>query len=392
MKCLAEVVPFSALDDENYLLTLQGKNNVPHYLTSVPDCQLLSLYEKIKSLEVDEDGENCLIDNDNYYKTISELNLIKSNPSLSMLHLNIASLPFHIDELDCMINTIDKKFDFIEISETKLNKSGSANISLNNYTHVHCLSESSKGGTLIYVSDKHSFKERLDLQIYKSRELESTFVEIDIPSGKNVIVGCIYRHPDMSVVEFNNVYLMNLLKKLKKEQKSKEIYLMGDYNINLINYDSCEYAQEFVDLMASSEFLPMISAPTRVTTKSRTLIDNIFTNNLNDQLLAGNLTCSISDHLPQFALITKERKINLKEKTITRRDFKNFVKEDFILEIMVTDWQSVLKLDSMDPTLSTKNLIQHVVKVLDEHAPLVKSKFKMTRDKIKPWVTPGILT
>ena len=90
---------------------------------------------------------------------------------------------------------------------------------------------------------------------------------------------------------------------------------------------------------------------------------------MNDQILAGNLTCFISDHLPQFAFITKKGKINLRDKTITRRNFKNFDKDDFVLEIMVTDWQSVLSLDSMNPTLSTKSLIKHVLKILDEHAP-----------------------
>ena len=260
MKCLAEVVPFSALDDENCRLTLQGKNHIPHYLTPVPDCQLMSLYEKIKTMEIDE-NINDLIDDDNYDKTISEMNSVKSKPSLSMIHLNIASLPFHIDELDSMINTIDQELDLIGISETKLNNLGSTNISLKNYTYVHCMSESSKGGTLLYVSDKHSYHERQDLQVYKAKELESIFIEIDQQKGKNIIVGCIYRHPNMSVEEFNKSHLTNLLRKLKKEQKSKDIYLMGDFNINLINYNSCEYSQEFVDLMASSELLPLISAP-----------------------------------------------------------------------------------------------------------------------------------
>ena len=59
--------------------------------------------------------------------------------------------------------------------------------------------ESSAGGTLLYISIHLSYKRRNDLCIYKSTELESTFIEILNPKKTNVIVCCIYHHPHILI-------------------------------------------------------------------------------------------------------------------------------------------------------------------------------------------------
>ena len=50
-----------------------------------------------------------------------------------------------------------------------------------------------------------------------------------------IIIGCIYKHPYINIDEFNEVYHNELLDKLSKENNS--IFLLGDFNINLLNYD-----------------------------------------------------------------------------------------------------------------------------------------------------------
>ena len=66
------------------------------------------------------------------------------------------------------------------------------------------------------------------------------------------------------------------------QMENKICYLLGDYNINILNYASHVHIVQFVDMMSSSGFLPLITRPTRVTATSSTLIDNIFTNYLED--------------------------------------------------------------------------------------------------------------
>ena len=58
------------------------------------------------------------------------------------------------------------------------------------------------------------------MNIYKSHELESTFVEIINPKKSNIILGVIYRHPTMDLNEFNDKYVNKLLNNIAKEYKT----------------------------------------------------------------------------------------------------------------------------------------------------------------------------
>ena len=57
---------------------------------------------------------------------------------------------------------------------------------------------------------------------------------------------------------------------------------MGDFNIDLLKSESCDYSNQFIEQLFTSSFLPVINKPTRITHLTATLIDNIFTNNINN--------------------------------------------------------------------------------------------------------------
>ena len=80
---------------------------------------------------------------------------------------------------------------------------------------------------LLYIANHLSNKCCNDLNIYKRNELESTFIEIVNPKKSNIIVGVIYRHQSMDLVDFNCNYLNKLLDNISKEQKP--IFLLGDF-------------------------------------------------------------------------------------------------------------------------------------------------------------------
>ena len=89
--------------------------------------------------------------------------------------------------------------------------------------------------TLLYIANHLSYKSRNDLNIYEKPELESTFIEVINPQKNNIIIGSIYRHPSMDLDDFNKNFLNKHLEKVSKEQKS--VYLLGDFNVNLLNYN-----------------------------------------------------------------------------------------------------------------------------------------------------------
>ena len=104
-------------------------------------------------------------------------------------------------------------------------------------------------------------------------ELEKTFFK----TPKNVLIGVIYRPPNSDVNSFIE-QLADILHKLARENKL--VYLMGDFNINLFNFDKYLLTNDFLNLMYTHSYIPLITKATRVYKSSATLIDNIFTNNV----------------------------------------------------------------------------------------------------------------
>ena len=95
-------------------------------------------------------------------------------------------------------------------------------------------------------------------------DIESIFIEIERDQNgchKNIVIGVIYHPPN---------------------QDLKCCSLLGDYDINLLNYDQHVPPGELLDMLSSNGCLPLITRPTRVTPTCATLIDNIFTNNIAD--------------------------------------------------------------------------------------------------------------
>ena len=105
----------------------------------------------------------------------------------------------------------------------------------------------------------------------------------------------------MDLTDFNWNYLNKLLEIISKEQKS--IFLLGGFNINLLNYNEHNQTNEFLDSLASNSFIPLILQPTRITSHCNTLIDNIFSNVVDPEIISANLNAAIPDHLSQFTII-----------------------------------------------------------------------------------------
>ena len=222
-----------------------------------------------------------------------------SDDNLSMLNVNIRSICKNLDSLKDYLHCCNIRFNVIGIAETWLNDKPHDYFQMNGYNlELHNRDNNRGGGVCLYVDDKINYSVRHDLNKMKHPDkTETLFIEIDRPKAKNVVIGVVYRSPDQDVRIFNQ-FVEDLLSKLTKNE-NKLIYIMGDFNINLLNEDVHAPTNEFIDMMTSYSLYPSITKPTRITTRSATLIDNIFTNSHNQQK-AGILLTDISDHLPTF--------------------------------------------------------------------------------------------
>ena len=118
-------------------------------------------------------------------------------------------------------------------------------------------------------------------------------------------------------------------------KENKLLFIMGDFNVNLLNYESHNDTNDFINTMISHYLLPHILHPTRVTGHSATVIDNIFSNNTSYETISGNISISqISDHFPQF-IILNHVTINYKNCSYVKRDFSNFNNKNLKMILMI---------------------------------------------------------
>ena len=276
--------------------------------------------------------------------------------------MNIHSIQKHIESLRTLLLSLESKkfeFDIIAITESKLgvNTPPTVSISIDNYhTPVSTPTEAGKGGVLLYVNQKLNFRPRPDLNCYEPKLLESAFIEIINPKTNNDIVGVVYRHPSMTDVNyFNDIHLRPLISKLSL-QKNINICIAGDFNINLLNLSSHHASSEFFDILTANHILPTISLPTKLNASgNHTLIDNIFTNIFNPDIISGNILFNPSDgHLPSFVIIPRPNQNHLPKKhNFYKRNTKNFNPNDpdfpiqkcLMSQDLDLDWKQILELE-----------------------------------------------
>ena len=137
-------------------------------------------------------------------------------------------------------------------------------------------------------------------------------------------------------------------------------------------------------------FLPCIIQPTRVTSNSKTIIHNIFSNIISNNIISGNLTATISDHIPQF-LIAPEifRNSPSNKSNHFERDWSNFNQENFILDYFSVNWRDI-NLQKNDVNNSLQSFFDSTNDLLKIHSPYKKVKKYKLKFKGKPWISSGL--
>ena len=298
INCRSEYIPFCNLNDNQFDIAVsKGVNYLADFnlQTSLTPSQQ-SILDRIE-IAVQDQEDNDDSDNDDMdinpvtckYYSINEFIKLKpqSKKYFSIFHLNIHSIQRHIEELRILLQLINFNFDFLCISESKLEKGSEAKVDISIDGYEQPLSkptEATKGGVLLYAREGIVVAPRTDLDnlMYKSKQLESIFVEV-VGDSKS-LVGIIYRHPCMNEKIFNDDYLKTFIKKIQSE--NKHCYISGDFNFDLINVSSHEATSEFFEIMMANLLIPCITLATKINRCNNTIIDNIFTNNIHPDSIA----------------------------------------------------------------------------------------------------------
>ena len=72
----------------------------------------------------------------------------------------------------------------------------------------------------------------------------------------------LYRPPSGLIITFEN-FLKDVFNKTKNSNKM--LYITGNFNRNLLDYEKCKKVQKFLNLICENSMIPTINKPTRVT-------------------------------------------------------------------------------------------------------------------------------
>ena len=209
--------------------------SIPKGNLNKPTDALVNLMNQLNNFTGDEKENELNLPNCKYRDTDYFKNLTKDfkRKALSFFHMNVCSLAKNFDDFNILLSDLNVTFDILEITETRIKKDSSSpiNLQFNNYSTEHTPTESSAGGTLLYINKRLSYQLRNDLRLYDPRKIESTFIEIICSKSTNVIVGCIYKHPSLPINDFTNDFVSLFSLKLQKESP-KRVFLLGDFNID----------------------------------------------------------------------------------------------------------------------------------------------------------------
>ena len=127
-----------------------------------------------------------------------------------------------------------------------------------------------------------------------------------------------------------------------------------------------------LDSMYASFLLPYISTSSRATPRSKALIDNIFSNNIEDASILGNIVRTISDHYAQVFLLQNLNNKNQSKSEIYNQNFKKLNKNNFERNLVNTNWDAILEVNNGDVDNSFESYISTVNSIIAEHATLKK--------------------
>jgi hypothetical protein len=321
--CLRDVFPFFNIINNDEIVNCT-QNDLPIFNVNNARNLIFDPYEILDDEEdsdPDMDSYKKLDDtaglNCDYYDIKSINNLIhkmkETNFTILQLYIsiyiNIRSLSKNFRMLQNTLATLDTEVDILILSETWLKPHNVDVYNLEGYTHEYVIRNKKSGGGLsFFIKNNIKYSIREDLTV-NTDDIEMLWLEVKEENkvfDKNLVIGGIYRRPGVNP----NIFIDALSEKLHiiKHQNKNCLYA-GDFNLDLLKYKSHTPTNDFLNLNFALSYTQKINRPTRITSETATVIDNIFSNiPLSSENVNGILLSDLSDHFPIFTIFPKIRK------------------------------------------------------------------------------------
>ena len=322
---------------------------------------------------------------DNSSMTAQPLNLNLTAKGFKIGHLNIQGLQNKFDQVQLMLNNSNNDIHIFGLSETKLKDfHPDSSFKIENYQLfrkdriITRERREQGGGIIVYVRNGVKVERRLNLE---RNEIECVWLEVFPKNSKSFLVGNLYRHPNEGVQW--NEHFEDFMETVLGKQK--EIYLLGDFNRDLMNENTKKAWLEYMEPFGLNQ---KVNYATRKTAHSQTLIDHIYCN-VESNISSINVPeIGLSDHFPIF--LTRKTNCTLPKilhQTISYRSFKSFNEQDFINDLQSAPWDIIKIFDDTNDTLDSWSSM--FIEIVDKHLPLKTLRVK--RKQQPKWLTPEII-
>lgn len=383
-------LPFSQLSDTEFNNVISGSQA---FLTSSISYLDTLIFEPFIP---QYDRHNCDIDVDSFM--INARNVTLPQSSYEFLgdreHENLSLIPqftvlsFNIRSFSNLQNFTDQclqgiHFDVMGFQETRLNNNIASLFQLPGYNFYTQSRSTEGGGVALYVSDSYpSFLIRN--MCFTESYLECVAAEIKCPNGLYVCAS-MYRSPKGEIQRFiEKIYdLLTLI----SEKHYKGIYLLGDWNIDLLKIDNDPIVSQFVNIMYSFSYTPLITKPTRVTDNCATLIDNIWSTEVEHNNRNSILYTDISDHFPIVSYFSCIRKAIKNNEIIPKRIFSNRNIDKYVQLVSSASWNDIYNHNCANKAFDVFNNKVH--ELFEECFPITNVRIK-NKDVNCPYITSGL--
>ena len=322
-------------------------------------------------------------DGKGFNKLIKNLNPKSDTEIFSTFFLNLDGNKTNFDELVVNLNQINHNFSIVGLAETNIDTANKDIYRITDeYTSVYQSSSFNKhkgSGVGMYIHNKYNFTTLHNLSICNDN-IETLFVSIT-NLEQPTTVGVLYRPPSGSMKLFNKE-LRSLLLNI---QTCSNTYILGDFNVNLLNLMN-KHDEEFEEIMLTS-LHPLISTATHTQPHCvGTCIDNIFTSNSNKVATSGTLNWNISHHSPIFQISKHHSQSSSKvevEKIKIYYEYSQRNTGDFCVHLKeAMEANPINKFDDFDVIFQTSK---------DATCKLKVPKTTKRNAICNPWITPGLI-
>ena len=307
---------------------------------------------------------------------ISDANNAVNTHSFSLFSINVRSLNQHHNLLVQLVEDLNHP-TVLALSE--LWNCNDLSSQIPSYYHIMKLRDSRQGGGVgIWVKNNIKSHSSSILDSIPLTEIEMVSRIIELETTKIGIVS-LYRPP--------NANLKKCLEEIRLilehcEKIELKIYIVGDFNIDLLKNNSV--AKSYEDIVLNYQYLQTVHSPTRINKNSSTMIDHVLINS-KVKAFSSVVNCSVADHL---GILTVSNQNILKK--VIQNDSKLFsvIDSDLLSEkLNKVDWNKwIAKRMNLNTDETFASFHRLVSKFLKE-ATVMKKRTNNKYVPRNPWIT-----